>query len=50
MCVANHTARDWSCGALARDVPGDGTRFGMTFTGRKENGSWNTLRGEFVLR
>jgi len=28
----------------------DGTRFAMTFTGRKENDSWNALRGEFILR
>lgn len=28
----------------------DGTQFVMTFTGRKENDSWNVLRGEFVLR
>lgn len=28
----------------------DGTRFSITFTGRGENDSWNTLRGEMVLR
>jgi hypothetical protein len=28
----------------------DGRQFVMTFTGRKENDSWNVLAGEFVLR
>ncbi len=27
----------------------DGRRFVMTFTGRKENDSWNVIRGEFVV-
>lgn len=28
----------------------DGREFSLTFTGQKENDSWNVLRGEFVLR
>jgi len=31
-------------------VSPDGRRFVMTFTGRKENDSWNVIRGDFVLR
>ncbi len=28
----------------------DGTHFSLVFTGRKENDSWNVLRGVFILK
>jgi hypothetical protein len=36
-------------GFVNKWLSGDGRHFTLTFTGRKENDSWNTLRGRFVL-